>query len=103
MTPITPAEAQARRHSSIPGYVFQIVNDLLVANLRGGIATITQREIAAAIHSHPEYISLGIPHPNIFQRGWMDFEDHYREHGWEVTYNRPVLGDMSPPSYTFKS
>lgn len=104
MSPITPAEAMAIRQSSIPDFVFEVVNDLIVKHLDStGTAVVPQTEITDGIRQHAQYLAYDEPRPDIYVRGWVDVEDHYREIGWTVVYDRPAYYESYSPTFTFSS
>jgi hypothetical protein len=88
---------------SIPDFVFEVVNDMLVEKMSrsSGTAVLKQDDIAKAVRQHPEYKQLK-PRPDIYDKHWMDFEDHYRKAGWVVEYDRPAYNESYPPTFTFR-
>lgn len=105
MKPITPAQAKNQRRAGIPDFVFDVVNTLLVENLNSTCtgALLLQKDIAKAIREHPEYQTYDEPRPDIYKQGWMDFEEHYKQAGWKVDYDRPGYNENYEPKYIFSS
>lgn len=101
--PITPGEVYQTQQDSIPDFVFEVVNDLLVKRVSTpyGQATIKQDDIAKAIRAHPTYLQMQ-PQPDIYAGHWMDFEDHYRKAGWNVEYDKPAYNENYPATFTFR-
>jgi hypothetical protein len=89
--PITPAEAEERRKVNIPGFVIDVVNRLIVENVTpNGTATVLVSDIKAALHHG-------------YRKEWLDFEELYREAGWEVTYDGPAYNETYPAYFKFRA
>jgi hypothetical protein len=78
--PISPNDIPAAILEIIPQFVFDAVNQLLVkkSNTNTEFITLYKNEIVdeiTAMESSP------------FQEWWLNFEDAYRQVGWEVEYN----------------
>ena len=101
--PMTPQEVLDAQRASIPEFVFDAINTLLVENMSPSSLYVTLRadEISAAIREHPAYKSLP-SRPDIYAKHWMDFEHHYKKAGWEVEYDQPGYNESYPATYTFK-
>jgi hypothetical protein len=87
--PITPGRILKNRMGAIPGFVFDAINDLLldltitnhrVPRLR---ACLTQGMIITAIQQRSSSLTAN----EIAAKGWLNFEDAYREAGWTVAYD----------------
>ena len=101
--PMTPQEVRDAQHDSIPDFVFEVVNDLLVKEMSptSKHATLKQDDIAEAIRARPEYNQMDQP-PDIYNAHWMDFEDHYRKAGWIVDYDRPAYNENYSATFSFR-
>ena len=84
---INPNAIKVLQNDSIPGFVIEAVNKLIIQNLKGGSVTLLQKDIVTAIikQAKPKRISKD----KIFDSGWLDFEDIFREAGWDVYYDKP--------------
>lgn len=110
--PITPAAAKAARVKVIPQEVFEVVNDLIVRNLKPNGSTqmysrINQKDIMNGILEYQllrDLLIRDFPGINLDQAiidsGWLDFESVYLDSGWtSVTYNRAGCKDESYGAY----
>lgn len=123
VSPISPAEAKAKRVKSIPSQMISIVNDLLVANLsqlsdKRVEARVTQRDILDGITSNHALMEILLKEADsagnqrvthsylesvVFRLGWLDFEDTFELAGWTVKYDKPSIGDSYPAYFKFTS
>lgn len=90
--PLSPKEALATRVASIPHFVIEVVNALLVEKVstsNSGVVAITQDEIKDRI----------IKECSEFKMQWLDFEPLYREVGWDVVYHKADYTDVNGKSY----
>jgi hypothetical protein len=95
--PITPTEAAQGRIESIPSYVFEVFNELIVENLdMKGIATFTQDEVEKRIMGR-------MPQGTQFTSRWLDVESLYRASGWEVEYDKPGYNESYKATFTFRT
>lgn len=82
----------------IPREVFAAVNKLLVERLSGDRASILQRDIVAEIEKlNPEFTE-----GKLVDNHWLDFEDAYRDAGWNVVYDKPGYNESYPASFEFR-
>ena len=114
--PITPAAAKAARVKVIPQEVFEVVNELIVRNLKPNGSTqmysrINQKDIMNGILEYQLLRDLLIrDFPGIdldraiIDSGWLDFESVYRDSGWtSVTYNRAGYNESYDAYFEFTS
>lgn len=97
MKPLSPAQVAEKAQTSIPDYIIEAVNNLLVKEYRNGSATISQKDILKEIRRIHSGTNLDV----IFDNGWMDFEPTFRKAGWKVTYDKPAYCETYEPSYEF--
>ena len=69
----------------IPDFVINVVNRLLQKKWNGTSAIILQETIINEIINDQPNISR----EEIFDNGWLNFEDIYRKVGWDVEYDKP--------------
>lgn len=95
MPPISPIEAKKRQQSSIPEVVFEIFNELLASGER----YISQSTVVQLLKERmkPE------EYDQVFKRGWLDIEPHYRKKGWKVEYDKPGYCETYEASWSFSS
>lgn len=113
--PLTPEEAfkavKESKIQGIPPFVVQIVNDMLVESLKKRESTnvsIKQDDIIDRILKHEDLLyvkhgcSMRSSRQDIFDFGWLDFEDLFSEYGWDVQYDKPSYGDDYKTCFNFK-
>lgn len=102
--PISREEALKRRkenRNGIPDLVFEIVNELLLTKPRkNNRIIITQDEILDKLTGDEDCGRFS--RQAVFDNGWLDFEDIYREVGWKVTYDKPGYNENYKPYFIFE-
>ncbi len=94
--PITPEIAQKLRKGSIPSFVINVFNDLIVKNLTvDGTASFSQEDVLDHISFHES------SRDKIFKNKWLNVEDIFRKAGWNVEYDTPSVGDNYKARFTF--
>ena len=80
---------------NIPDFVIETVNQMIKNKYRGKSFTFKVKDLIALGRSD------GTPESNKdwCEEKWMDFEDIYREMGWEVKYEQPCYGDSNFDAY----
>lgn len=94
---ISVEELIAKKKMSIPDFVIEAVNKLLVKEFDGKRAVILQEDILNEIRVH-----MSMERSMVFENHWLDFEDLYRDKGWKVEYDKPSLGDSYKARFIFK-
>ena len=56
-------------------------------------------EIVNAIEDAPEYNLKS--RDDIFRKHWLDFEELYKNAGWNVVYKTPAIGENFEPYFNF--
>jgi hypothetical protein len=105
MKPITPKEAKASKHSSIPDEIIQATNELIVEHLElDGSATVLQKDITSrALSKFKKANSESkITSQMMFDKKWMDIEPVFRAAGWRVTYDKPGFNEEYEASFCFE-
>ena len=82
--PITPKEVVDSKITAIPEAVFEIFNDAIVKNFKDGTAIFKQHDIVLDITE-----ALNITIIQVFERGYLEVEEVYRNAGWNVRYSKP--------------
>lgn len=95
-------EKQYEKH--IPDFVIEAVNKLLLKSWDGSSATITQNSIINAMIRPQEYSEMPTSEFRrmIFDEHWLDFENLYRENGWDVYYDKPGYNETYDAYFVFK-
>lgn len=89
MKPITPAEVGAHKAKVIPGFVFEIFNELITKDYCRGRSIVYQDEVIAKILARYPTEEAGMRRQEIFSSGWLNVEDVYVAAGWQVGYDKP--------------
>ena len=96
--PISPNDVK----KVIPDFVIEAVNQLIKEKWDGKKAIILQDDIMNIISSNDPDDDK--PSRNeIFNKGWLDFEDLYREKGWYVMYDKPAYNEFYKAKFIFKT
>lgn len=92
--PITPREAASGAH--IPDIVIETVNDYLKARGSAARITIRQDELVSQL------VKKGLDRVEIYDNGWLNFEDLFRKTGWDVEYEKPGFNEADQAYYVFE-
>ena len=102
--PISREEAlkiRKENRNGIPDLVFEVVNNLLLTKpWKNNRIFITQDEILNKLTGDEDCGKLN--RQTILDKGWLDFEDIYRENGWKVTYDKPGYNENYKPYFIFE-
>jgi hypothetical protein len=93
---ISPEDIDTNMESIIPKYVTDAVNTLIKKNYRGSSFTIKQKEIVAEIQKKKSVTSQFL-----FENNYLDFEDIYRNRGWDVEYDKPAYCETYDAYFKF--
>lgn len=95
--PISPNDVK----KVIPDFVIEAVNQLIKEKWDGKMAIILQDDIMDIISSDdPEDDKPS--RQKVFDKGWLDFENLYREKGWNVEYDKPGYNEFYKACFIFK-
>lgn len=97
--PIKPDEVVGFKlpEKIIPEEVIESVNELIARNWQGKSARLDQYTLVDLIKTKLKLIDDKL----IYENRWLDFEDMYRESGWNVVYNKPAYYETFSPSFMF--
>lgn len=97
---ISPAAAAVNKQNSIPDFVFEAVNQLLSKEARKGnnYIKLLQKDIVALIVANGQCSKEAV-----YASKWLDFEESYREAGWEVTYDKPGYNESYEANFIFEA
>ena len=90
-------ERKEKKLKEIPSKIIEVVNNLIVENWNVSLnsAIIVQDALVNVL------VNEGFNKNEIFNNKWLDFEDLYRQNGWNVYYYKPPYYDPSSPTFTF--
>ena len=94
--PIKPSEVTTVKASYIPDGVFEAFNTLIVENMDGNTARVKQCDVVARIT-----LKLNCERQVVFDKGWLEIEDVYREVGWDVEYDKPGFNENYDAFFKF--
>lgn len=94
---LRPEEVVKTRKESLPEAVLEIFNQLIIENFDGRSATVYQEAVIRKL------VDRGFSRKEIFQRGWLDVEDIYREAGWKVMYDKPAYCETYEAYFEFRT
>ena len=97
---LTPEDAKQEKLTSIPDFVYQAFNNLLVRNYDACSITISQNEVIQEI-LRLCYLD-DVTKETIFKNRWLDVEEEYRKNGWEVNYDKPGFNESGSAFFVFK-
>lgn len=97
--PITPEEARNEAKSNIPEFVIIGVNNAIKSHYHKSGFTIKQKDILAEIM---KVAPDDMTNNEIFENHWMDFEDLYKNFGWNISYDSPDYCESYDEKYEFK-
>lgn len=105
--PFTPAEAREQhscvedmRLASIPGEVFEAVDELIAVHYNPSGFKILQQDIIDKLKEK------GIEDiAKVYKEKWLEFEPAYIAQGWKVSYDKPVgyAGEDFDPYFYFST
>ena len=97
MPAISFTNAVKSKQENIPEEVLFIVNNLIISALNSSlVAVLTQDEIVEDISN-----KMNLPRHEVFERHYLDFEQLYRNAGWDVDYDKPAYNETYKASFTF--
>lgn len=100
--PIRPDQALAKKAHSIPAYVIEAANDLLVRKVSlSGVASFTVPELADLAVEKAQAQGECISRNHLFENRWLDIEPVFREAGWKVQFIKTPYYDSNPDSFVF--
>ena len=98
--PATPKEVRNMHTESIPGFVFDAINNLLAKRSHLSVITLQKSKIVKEILL---YADESIDEETIFNHGWLNIDSAYREFGWDVHLDSPGYNESYEPFFEFSS
>lgn len=106
--PISPEQAAEKKLASIPEFVIDAVNELLIEGASTGSyrvilnqSEVVTRIITKANEEAADSLITKIERAEVFDRGWLDFEPLFRRAGWKVDYDRPGYNESYEAHWIF--
>ena len=93
--PIKPGEVVKQKKESFPDEVFEAFNELIGEKFSGYCAQFKQDSVVVRM------VQKGLSRADIFDKGWLDVEDVYRTHGWDVEYDSPGYNESYSATFKF--
>lgn len=103
MNPIKPRDVGDYKIGLYPDYVFKAFNDLIAKSFRNGSATVKQKDVV----DHMLFLAnsggvVPITKQDLFDWGYLDVEEAYKNNGWKVTYDKPAYNETYDAFFVFK-
>jgi len=97
--PLSPDETRQHKNKRIPDFVIKAVNEMLIKKMgTSNYITLKQDDIANEAKKLGKLKNTQV----LYDNNWMDFEEIFREAGWEVTYDKPGYNEDYEPTFQFK-
>ena len=103
---VKPIRPQDLKKKEPPYFVFEAVNELLQEKYCSErMIMITQNELMELVlkKAKLEIEWKGLTRETVFKSHWLDIEDHYREVGWTVVYDKPAYNEAYEAYFKFTS
>lgn len=94
---MTPNEVLNKKNTSIPDFVIDAVNTLLIKKITSQQAKITLKEVEEGVVKNYRSVDLKV----CFENNYFDFEEIYRDKGWIVTFDKSGHNESYDSFYTF--
>jgi hypothetical protein len=91
--PLKPSEVSKQKAKEMPEVVFKEVNRLIALNWDGHSSRFLLKDIRNALEKNCE---------EIYSPYMLDFEDCYRDVGWNVEYDAPGFNETYDANFTFR-
>lgn len=96
-TPLKKEEVLVLKEETVPNEVIEVVNKLLVQNKNNAnYIKITMEEVVE------ELMKIGFKRNEVFDKGFLNFENIYRKQGWTVIFDKPSYNETYKAYYTFE-
>lgn len=98
--PIKPQEITLAKAKIFPDFVLQSFNELIAENFTNGRAVVKQPDVIARMVKNAA--SEDVTRNVIFDRGWLNVEEIFRDAGWKVTCDKPSYNEDYVAFFEFK-
>lgn len=99
--PIRPEDLTAAKTKDIPQAVFDAFDAAIIRAWDGRRSVVNQNEVATDAHRRLRRAGHTLSREQMFDNGWLDVEDTYRDLGWHVVYDKPGFNEDYPATFTF--
>lgn len=99
--PLRPEDITEAKRAAVPDEVIEAFNELIAEDWSGTCATVSQDEVVERILSKLAEAGLDLTRDELFDKGWLDVEDIYRDDGWDVYYDKPGYNETYPATFRF--
>lgn len=100
MPALRPEHVSLEKQKHIPEFVFDAFNELIATGFNGRSARVEQKDVIERIQFYAGYGE--IDRQEIFDKGYLNIEDIYREAGWKVEYDKPGYNETYGAYWIFK-
>lgn len=94
---ISPKDVGLEKAKHFPDFVLEEWNKMIAKKFTAGRACVGQDEMVVALQPHTKTGHR----QEVFDNGWLDVEEVYREQGWKVEYDKPGYNEAYAASFTF--
>lgn len=94
--PISPKLVAKMKEEVIPEKVIEIFNRHIARDYSNNRAIVYQGPIVAAIMT-----AIDCDRDHVYDSGWLNIEEMYREQGWSVTYSKPGYDESGDAYWEF--
>ncbi len=94
---ISPKDVGFEKAKHFPDFVLEEWNKMIAQKFTAGRARIEQDEMVAVLQRYTE----NGHRQEVFDSGWLNVEEVYREQGWKVEYDKPGYCESYAASFTF--
>lgn len=94
--PVRPDEIAEAKVGHIPAAVIEAFNKLIALNFSGGSANVQQDDVIAEIMR-----ATDLTRHEIFDKGYLNVEDIFRNAGWKVRYDKSDYTESFPTYFEF--
>lgn len=99
LKPITREEVNAAKAKrEFPDFVIQAFNECILEAKIKNTTKVMQDDVMDKILA----AASGETRGSVYEKHWLDVEDHYRAAGWVVTYEKPAYNESFSTYFTFK-
>jgi hypothetical protein len=96
--PITPKDVVAVKTKLLPPQVYEVWDRLIAGAWRNNAAVVYQDDAMDAL---APLLPREETRQELFNNGWLDIEEAYRNVGWKVVYDKPHYSESYRASFTF--
>jgi len=94
--PIKPSEVRQHKTDLLPEEVFIAFSDCIAITWDGRSSVVKQRDVVGRIAA-----AMSITTAEVVQRHYLDVEEAYRAHGWDVEYDKPGYNETYEATFRF--